>query len=166
MDRLAKDTGVSKTAIYKHFRTKEELILSVLRLRDEQFRNWLLRRVEALASDPRDQLLAIFDVLAEWFDEPDFRSCMFVKASSEFQERGHPIHAAAAEHPRLLTMHFTEIARKAGAPDPEKLANQLLLIKAGAIVQAHLQDPKTVAANARSLAKTTIDAAFAVTAEA
>lgn len=56
MDSLAKATGVSKTAIYKHFRTKEDLILATLRLRDEQFRNWLVRRVEALETDPRKRL--------------------------------------------------------------------------------------------------------------
>ena len=43
MDRLAVETGVSKTSMYKHFRTKEELILAALRLRDEQFRNFRAR---------------------------------------------------------------------------------------------------------------------------
>ena len=48
MDRLAVETGVSKTSMYKHFRTKEDLIQAALRLRDEQFRNWLFRRIDAL----------------------------------------------------------------------------------------------------------------------
>ena len=160
MDRLAKETGVSKTAIYKHFRTKEELILATLRLRDEQFRNWLMRRVEALASDPRDQLIAIFDALAEWFDEPEFKSCMFIKASSEYQDRKHPIHATAAEHKRLIAADFTERARKAGAKDPEALARELLIVKEGAIVLAHLHDSKQIAQDARRAAQTLISASF------
>lgn len=160
MDRLAKETGVSKTAIYKHFRTKEDLILATLRLRDEQFRNWLRRNVEALASDPKDQLIAIFDVLAEWFEEPGFRSCMFIKASSEYQNSSHPIHATAAEHKRLLAIYFKEIADKAGAHDAEELAGQLMIIKEGAIVLAHLHGHKEVAANARAVAKTTIENAL------
>jgi AcrR family transcriptional regulator len=160
MDRLARDTGVSKTAIYKHFRTKEDLILATLRLRDEQFRNWLRRRMEALATDPRDQLLAMFDALAEWFEEPGFQSCMFVKASAEYQERGHPIHATAAEHKRLLAVYFAEIARKAGASDPEGLAWQLLIVKEGAIVLAHLHDQQKVAADAKAVAQLIIDSAI------
>ncbi len=48
------------------------------------------------------QLLAMFDALGEWFAEPDFRSCMFIKASAEYQEAEHPIHAQSAEHKRLL----------------------------------------------------------------
>ena len=160
MDRLAKETGVSKTAIYKHFRTKEELILATLRLRDEQFRNWLVRRVEARTSDAKEQLLAIFDVLEEWFEEPEFKSCMFIKASSEYQDREHPIHATAAEHKRLLITDFTERAKKAGAENPEDLARELLVIKEGAIVLAHLHDAQKVAKDARRLAETLIKASF------
>lgn len=161
MDRLAKETGVSKTAIYKHFRTKEELILATLRLRDEQFRNWLRRRIEALATDPRDQLLAIFDALEEWFDEPGFKSCMFIKASSEYQDNSHPIHATAAEHKRLISIYFADIAQKTNAKDPEGLARQLLVIKEGAIVLAHLHEHKVVAADARAIAGNIVDAALA-----
>ncbi|MFT7041116.1 MAG: AcrR family transcriptional regulator, partial [Paracoccaceae bacterium] len=67
MDLLAAETGISKTSMYKHFRTKEDLILAVLRLRDEEFRNWLFRRMERSADTPRARLLAMFDALAEWF---------------------------------------------------------------------------------------------------
>jgi AcrR family transcriptional regulator len=161
MDRLAKETGVSKTAIYKHFRSKEELILATLRLRDEQFRNWLSRRIEALATDPKDQLLAIFDALGEWFDEPGFKSCMFIKASSEYQDKNHPIHATSAEHKRLLILYFTGIAEKANVPRPRELARHLLIIKEGAIVLAHLHGRKNVAADARAVAKNIIDLALA-----
>lgn len=160
MDRLAKETGVSKTAIYKHFRTKEELILATLRLRDEQFRNWLMRRVETLASDPKGQLIAIFDALAEWFHEPGFKSCMFIKASSEYQDRAHPIHVTAAEHKRLLAVDFAARARKAGAKNPDTLASELLLIKEGAIVLAHLHDADQVAKDARGAAEKLISTAF------
>ena len=160
MDRLAKETGVSKTAIYKHFRTKDELILATLRLRDEQFRNWMMRRIESLASDPKDQLMAIFDALAEWFEEPDFKSCMFIKASSEYQDRTNPVHAISGEHKRLVRAYFEDIARKAGANDPEDLARQLLLIKEGAIVLAHLHDAEDIANDARRTAAILIKDAF------
>lgn len=159
MDRLAKETGVSKTAIYKHFRSKDDLILATLRLRDEQFRNWLIRRIEALADNPRDRLLAIFDALGEWFAEPGFKSCMFIKASSEFQQRGEPIHTMSAEHKHLLARYFAELAGAAGARDPEALARKLLVIKEGAIVLAHLHDPKVVARDAKALAQIAVDAA-------
>lgn len=156
MDMLVAETGVSKTSMYKHFRTKEDLILAALRLRDENFRNWLYRRIEDLADTPTDQLLATFDVLDEWFAKKEFRGCMFVKASAEYQEKEHPIHAQSAEHKRLLLEHFIRLARDAGAKDPEELANQLMLLKEGAIVTAVMGLDNDPAQKAKSAAEVLI----------
>lgn len=160
MDKVAEETGVSKTSIYKHFRTKDELILATLRLRDEQFRNWLMRRVEALEAEPRARLKAIFVALSEWFHEPGYQGCMFVKASSEFQDRNHAIHIASAEHKRMVLKFFTKLAEAAGASKPAELAEQLLLLKEGAIVMAHLDDPDIVSVAMLGMADTLISVAL------
>ena len=152
MDMLVGQTGISKTSMYKHFRTKEDLIIAVLRLRDEHFRNWLYRRMEELADTPKQQLIAMFDALEEWFDEPGFKGCMFVKASSEYQETRHPIHQQSADHKRLLERHVIELAKKGGLANPEVLARQLLLLKEGAIVTAHLAHTKNPAQDAKAAA--------------
>ena len=152
MDMLVAETGISKTSMYKHFRTKEDLILAVLRLRDEYFRNWLYRRMDELADGPREQLIAMFDALEEWFDEPGYKGCMFIKASSEFQEASHPIHKQSADHKRMLESHVSELARKAELADPDGLARQLLLLKEGAIVTAHLGHTDRPAQDAKAAA--------------
>ena len=158
MDMLVAESGISKTSMYKHFRTKEELILAVLRLRDELFRNWLIRRMEEIGKTPKQQLLAMFDALNEWFTDPEYRGCMFIKASAEYQEAKHPIHAQAAEHKRLLYGHILKLAEKSGANDPDTLARQLLLLKEGAIVTAHLGHTKTPALDAKKAAELLIEA--------
>ena len=158
MDMLAAETGISKTSMYKHFRTKEDLIIAVLRLRDENFRNWLFRRMEELADTPREQLIAMFDALEEWFAEAGYKGCMFIKASSEFQDAGHPIHKQSADHKRMLETHVTELAEKSGAADPGALARQLLLLKEGAIVTAHLGHTENPAQDARKAAVQVLDA--------
>jgi AcrR family transcriptional regulator len=151
MDLLAAETGISKTTMFKHFRSKEELILAVLRLRDEQFRSWLFRRMEE-AGPPRVQLAAMFDALEEWFAAPEFRSCMFIKAASEYPDASHPIHAQAAEHKRLLFLELERIATAAGAEEPAALARKLLLLKEGAIVTAHLGHEADPAGDAKAAA--------------
>jgi len=161
MDRLVSETGISKTSMYKHFRSKEELILAALRLRDEQFRNWFYRRMEEIGGTPRGQLLAMFEALGEWFARPDFRSCMFIKAAGEYPEAGHPIHAQSAEHKRLILTHVRALAERAGARDPDALARQLLLLVEGAIVTAHLGHAKDPDADACRVAEVLLDAALA-----
>ncbi|WP_425044861.1 TetR/AcrR family transcriptional regulator [Primorskyibacter sp. S87] len=153
MDLVAKETGVSKTSIYKHFRSKEELILAVLRLRDENFRNWLFRRMESLADTPEGQLLAMFDALEEWFLEDSFQGCMFIKASAEFQRKDNAINSQAYEHKRLLLDHLEALALRAGQPDALRLARELLILKEGAIVIAAMSHSERSAKDAKEVAR-------------
>ena len=153
MDMLAARTGISKTSMYKHFRTKEDLILAALRLRDKEFRLWLFRRMEELGSTPRSQLMAMFDALKEWFAQDGFRGCMFIKASAEYQEASDPIFKLSADHKRLLFVYVSELAARAGAAEPEALARRLLILKEGAIVTAHLRLGENPAKDAKAVAK-------------
>ena len=153
MDTLSSEVGISKTSVYNHFRTKEDLILAVLRLRDENFRNWLFRRMEELSDDPAGQLITMFDALGEWFKQPEFKGCMFIKASSEYQDRDHPIHQQSAEHKRLLQRHLEQLASEAKFQNPGQLVRQLLLLKEGAIVTAHLGHTENPALDAKTAAE-------------
>jgi AcrR family transcriptional regulator len=161
MDRLVEETGISKTSMYKHFHSKEALILAVLQRRDAEFRDWLFRRMESLGKTPRGRMLAMFDVLEEWFEEPGFRGCLFIKAASEFQEPDHPIHAQAAAHKALIYDHLHGLAALGGAGDPALLARQLLVLKEGAIVAAQVEGCRTAAAQAKDAAMTLLDNALA-----
>lgn len=161
MDKLVAETGISKTSMYKHFRTKDEIILAVLRLRDELFRNWFCRRVEEIEEEPRDRLLAIFEVLEEWFTSPEFKGCMFIKAVSEFQNPDDPIHIQSATHKRMLLEFVEDIAAQANVSDPSTLARQLMLLKEGAIIIAVMQGNADAAKDAKSAASILLDNAEA-----
>ncbi len=141
IDRVLKESGVAKMTLYKHFRSKDELILAALRRRDERFRNWFVRAVEELGRTPRERLLALFDALEEWLARPDFAGCTFINASAEFGDPDDPIHAAAAEHKRLVLGYIRGLAQAAGTPDAEGLARQLMLLTEGAIVTAQVSGP-------------------------
>ena len=160
MDKLVVETGVSKTSMYKHFRTKEELILAALELRDRNFREWFLNRVAEMADTPAEQLLAGFDALAEWFEEDNYRGCMFIKACSEFQEADHPIHQQASRHKQILLEHLTGLARAAGAKDPDCLGSQMLLLKEGAIVSSVLINSGAPARDAKAAARVLLETAL------
>ena len=159
MDMLVRETGISKTSIYNHFRTKDDLILAVLRLRDEKFRNWLYRRMDELASTPSNQLVVMFDALGEWFRDPEFKGCMFIKAASEFQDPEHPIHKHCAEHKRMIEKHLVDLAQDADLVRPVELVQKLMLLKEGAIVSAQLQQVDCPAKFAKEAATIMVDLA-------
>lgn len=160
IDRILAESGVAKMTLYKHFRSKDELILAALRRRDEDFRNWLVRAVEERATSPRERLAAIFDALAEWFAGDDFSGCMFINAAAEFGRPGDPIHALAGEHKRLILTYVRGLTEAAGADDPDTLAGSLLLLVEGAIVMAHVAGDKDAAGRARQAAEILIAAAL------
>lgn len=160
IDKILRDAGVAKMTLYRHFCSKDDLILAALRRKDERFRNWLVRTVEGSANDPRQRLLAVFDALEQWFSAPDFHGCMFINAAAEFGDLADPVHAAAAEHKRLVRNYLETLAVAAGAKKPRQLAQQINLLVDGAVVTAHVSGDPSVAKTARAAAEVLIEAAL------
>lgn len=161
VDRIIAEAGVSKVTLYRYFRSKDELILAVLRRRDETYRNALMRDVERRASAPRQRLLALFDSLEAWLTEDGFTGCLFIKAAGEFPLPADPVHAAATEHKRLMMQYLVKLTTAAGASDPEGLARQIYLLIDGAIVHAQTSsEARRTAQGARQAAQVLIDQAI------
>ena len=153
IDRILAEAGVAKMTLYNHFRSKDDLILAVLRRRDESFRHWFARQVEAQAHDPVERLYALFDVLGEWFEAADFRGCIFINAAAEYGDRANPIHIAVAEHKRLVEAYIADLTAAAGAQAPGQLARTLMLLMEGATALAHeTGEGAKIAADARRAA--------------
>ncbi len=153
MDQLVRETGISKTSMYKYFQTKDDLILACLHVRDVQFRHWFANRVEALEPRREHQLGVIFDVLDEWFSSPDFKGCMFIKAAAEFQEPDHPAHMISARHKCLMVDYIQDLAHQAGLVRTRALAGQLGLLIEGAIIMARFGNAAQAVKDARTAAK-------------
>ncbi len=156
IDKILAQAGVAKMTLYNHFRSKDELILAVLRRRDERFRRAFVRAVERRAAAPRERLLAIFDALEEWFCRNDFTGCTFINASAEYTAQDDPIHALSAEHKRLVEAYVRELAEAAEAADPDALARSLMLLVEGATALAHVTGKSDWASHARAAAEVLI----------
>lgn len=165
IDKVLAEAGVAKMTLYKHFRSKDELILAALHRRDEQFRNWLMGEMERASSDPRERLLAMFDALEDWFEGRAFKGmgfsgCVFINAAGEFADPDHPAHRSSCEHKRLIVDYLARLCAEAGARDPQGLAEQLALLKEGAIVTAQVRGMPDAAQTAKAMARGIIDAAL------
>ena len=159
IDKVLKESGVAKMTLYKHFRSKDDLIMAALQERDRQFREWFLQELDRGGETPRERLLAAFDALELWF-HGNFRGCMFINAAAEFSDKNPEIHGLSCEHKQQVLSHLTDLARAAGAPDPQSLAFQLNLLMEGAIVMAHVCTDKDAARKAKVAAETILEAAL------
>ena len=116
IDRVIATAGVTKTTFYKHFASKDDLMVAAVRRRDEWEAQAWDRAVRKIAGDdPAGRLLAMFDVMDVWFNDPDFHGCMFMNTAAEFPNPHDPVHQAAAAHRRQSRDHWRDLARAAGA---------------------------------------------------
>lgn len=137
IDRILAEADVAKMTLYKHFRSKEELILAVLKMRSQQFHELLGQFLSAKKRTPEQRLLAVFDWLMEWVSDKEFRGCFFQKAMAEYQELQDPIHQAALAHKVAFHGEIRRLVAETGLKNPKNLTDQLALLIEGAIVTSH-----------------------------
>jgi len=157
IDRVIEKAGVAKATLYSTFGSKEALIRAYLEGRLDRRQRRINEALRALAT-PRDRILGVFDVLGRTCAEPGFHGCAFMNASAE-SPRGSAAEAVS-DASRLWTRSlFLDLAREAGAVDPEQLARQLVQLYDGAVVSARMDHDASAATTAKATAAAIIDAA-------
>jgi AcrR family transcriptional regulator len=137
VDAIIERSGVARQTMYRHFASKQDLVLAFLERRDQAWtRDWLQAEVQRRASDPRERLLAIFDVFDEWFRAPDFEGCSFINIMLEHPDDRHPIHRAAAAYLAGIRRFVEDLARQAGINDADGFAREWHILMTGSIVAA------------------------------
>lgn len=158
IDRVIEKAGVAKASLYSTFGSKDALVQAYLVGRQESRKARIARKVTA-ATTPRARLLAVFDALEERVCEPNFRGCAFVLATAEGRP-GTGVRRVVEQSRGWMRNLLVEHATAAGAADPERLAQQLMLVYDGATVGAYMDDDPSVAKRARALATTLVDGAL------
>ena len=156
VDSISAKAGITKKTLYHHFKSKDEMILAALRHYEERSRNDFMRAVEAKTESPADRLLAVFDVLDEWFREDEFSGCLFVGAMGEYPEEGTPIRRFCQEAKGLTRGYIKTLIEKAELQGADELSEQLMLLIEGAITMAQVNNSSLSAVRAKNAAKVLI----------
>ncbi|OSC36587.1 TetR/AcrR family transcriptional regulator [Mycobacterium decipiens] len=156
-DEVIERAGVAKATLYRHFATKNDLVLAVLQRREDLWTFGLIEAQSRLRGDtPEGQLLAIFDVLHEWFQSRDgYEGCSFVNVLLELG-RDHPAGRASIAHMDTVRDIVRQRAVAAGLCDVEDFAWSWHMLMKGAIILAAIGDPGA-AQRAQAMARTLIE---------
>jgi AcrR family transcriptional regulator len=152
IDAIIGRSGVARMTLYRHFGSKDELVLAFLERREQRWtKDWLQHEAERRAVDPGERLLAIFDVFDEWFQRDDFEGCSFINVLLETTDRSSPVRSATADQLARIRGYVAGLAAEAGVADPQRLAHKWHILMKGSIVAAGEGD-REAARRAREIA--------------
>ena len=161
VDLVVEASGVAKTSLYRHFRTKDDLVVAFLEREDLAFwRQW--DDVAARhAGDAAGELDAHLRWIGKRLARANYRGCPQINVAAEFAEQDHPARQVAKRHMQALRSRLQEIAARLGVPRPKQLAAQLAVLINGAFVSSGLLSPEEATGVLRAAAKALLAAAQA-----
>jgi AcrR family transcriptional regulator len=159
VDTLAAESGIGKMTLYRHYPSKDDLIVAYLKDSDELF--W--KGFDQITRDvptAREKLLAFFEGLQDYVTTPECYGCPFLNVATEYPETDYAGHQAAIEHKQSVLTRFRQLAKEAGAKKPDVLADQLFLLMDGAYMASRMFGAKNPAAHLAETARILLDAAI------
>lgn len=143
-DRVISESAVSKVTFYRHFPTKDDLVVAYL---EEVSARERARYREARARLDDTELwdwwvASVVDACVH----PGFRGCPFINAAAEYADAGHPVRRTVARHRAWAQDELAALAERFGVTEPCRAAQEIHMLRDGALVRAALDgDPARVA---------------------
>jgi AcrR family transcriptional regulator len=157
IDQVLADVGISKTAFYKHFESKEDLMLAALQMQNDWLNDTFRKMIRERGGPTAiGQLHAVLDVVEHIIESDDYQGCIFVNAAMEFPLLHEPAHIAASQNKQAIEDFVLVLAEGSGADDPHALAQELCLIMEGAYVTRQVTGNKDTVNIARRVARLVI----------
>ena len=136
INELISRSGVAKATFYRHFPSKDALVLAFLALRDQVWTvDLIVSEARRRGSTPEEQLLAVFDVFGDWFRRDDFEACTFINVLLEMGPE-HPLGKASIGYLSRIRGHIQVLAEEAGLSRPEEFARSWHILMKGSIISA------------------------------
>jgi AcrR family transcriptional regulator len=141
VDLVVEQAGVAKASLYRHFRTKDDLVVAFLQRMDHDFWHTWETVTAQHADDARAELHAQLAWIGERAGQPDYRGCPQLNIAAEFPKVDHPARQLATAHKRELRRRLQGIAERLHCAAPGALAGQLAVLINGAFVSTPLYEP-------------------------
>ncbi|MEO6942538.1 MAG: TetR/AcrR family transcriptional regulator [Terrimesophilobacter sp.] len=144
VDRLISASQVTKATFYKHYRSKDNLVVAYVAGRHRRDKEHLEELVRASAG-PREAINAVVANIVSQIQSPRFRGCLFLNAASEYPDADHPIRELVVDHRDWYSSLIESLLSSAGHPLPGEGADDFLVARDGAMVGGYAGDPVAAA---------------------
>ena len=141
VDRILEAAGVTRSTFYRHFPSKEDLVVAYVQGADQAIRGALEAPGPAVLS-PVETIQRLAWGMGATICRPGFRGCAFINAAAEYPDPASPVHRAVLDHRQWLQSTVAEALGRSGSPEPEAAARHFMMLRDGAMVAGYLGDPQ------------------------
>jgi AcrR family transcriptional regulator len=143
VDRVIAEAQVTRATLYRHFPSKDDLIVAYLTQVDEAIRAGVAA-ARAEHPDADDAIRAVAGSITDDIRRTGFRGCAFLNAAAEYPDPEFPIHQAVLRHREWFLETMTELFAETAKPDPEPAARHFVMLRDGAMTAGCLTDPEPI----------------------
>lgn len=131
VEEVCRVAEATKMSLYRAYPSKDALIAAILQEDAEEWDVWFKEATEGAAT-PVAKLRAVIEAGAKELEDPDYRGCPMLLAQAEFPDPDHPTHRIVAAFKARVCNNLIELAREAGAAEPQRLGELLSMLFDGA----------------------------------
>lgn len=143
IDRIVAEAKVTRATLYRHFASKEDLVLAYLDQADRAIREQV-EAARASSASPTDQVRAVAKTITEGIQSTGFRGCAFLNAAAEYSDPTHPIHQAVLAHRQWFLNTVTELLAQTSEATADAAGRHFVMLRDGAMSAGCLFDPKLI----------------------
>lgn len=138
VDTIVEQSGVTKMTMYKHFPSKDHLIVAILERSDELYWTWFESTIHGIEK-PEDQLLALVRAVeSRRAQSPESVFCLYQAVAVEFPFPEHMAHQKAVRHKQSIVDRLETMCREASLSEPRQLALQLFVMLEGMCITSRM----------------------------
>jgi len=141
VDRIINEAHVTKATFYKHYRSKDLLIVAYVEGRHLRAKQ-LIEEARRNLTDPADVLRALATLIGQIATRPGFHGCPFINAAAQFGDPSHPVRQAVARHRSWERALVTDVVAELGHAAGEDAVDDLILFRDGALSGSNVGDPE------------------------
>jgi AcrR family transcriptional regulator len=143
IDRIVAEAQVTRATLYRHFPSKEDLVLAYLKQADQGIRGQV-EAARASSPSPTDQVRAVAKSITDGIQSTGFRGCAFLNAAAEYSDPNHPIHQAVLSHRQWFLTTVTDLLAQTSEKPAAAAGRHFIMLRDGAMAAGCLFDPKLI----------------------
>ncbi|PSM38974.1 TetR family transcriptional regulator [Streptomyces dioscori] len=143
IDRIVAEAQVTRATLYRHFASKEDLVLAYLAQADQAIRGQVAA-AQASSPSPSDQVRAVATSITDGIQSTGFRGCAFLNAAAEYSDPAHPIHQTVLAHRQWFLTTVTDLLAQTSDRSADAAGRHFIMLRDGAMSAGCLFDPKLI----------------------